>query len=85
MAQDKNIGNVVSDTQETSQQIASVNTCTGDTSHNVRASTWKRRLSTNEAGDDHVTDEKSPRQDSEANVQLQSSLFLPGLYKDLSK
>ena len=53
--------------------------------YNLRASTLKRRLSTD--GSDQVTGEKTARRENASEKSSstgQGSLFLPGLYKDMS-
>ena len=55
---------------------------TSDSSgYNLRASTLKRRLSMD--GSDQVTGEKTARREKSSSTG-QGSLFLPGLYKDMS-
>ena len=53
--------------------------------YNLRSSTLKRRLSTD--GSDQVTGEKTSRRENaceKSSSTGQGSLFLPGLYKDMS-
>lgn len=55
---------------------------TSDSSgYNLRASTLKRRLSTD--GSDQETGEKTAKRE-ESSSTGQGSFFLPGLYKDMS-
>ena len=90
-AADKNSAPVGYENPGKSQPVAGTSTCKEDTQvpvsspYNLRTSPRKRRLGTD--GDGHVTGQKTSRQEStseEANNASQSSLFLPGLYKDLS-
>jgi len=95
LAEDKNLPNAGSETPGNGEQLTAASACSEDflqvsasSPYNLRATTRKRRLSTGGAGD-HVTDGKTSRQESpghehEANHEGQSSLFVPGLYKDLS-
>ena len=95
LAEDKNLPNAGSETPGNGEQLTAASACTEDSlqvsassPYNLRATTRKRRLSTGGTGD-HVTDGKTSRQESpghehEANHEGQSSLFVPGLYKDLS-
>lgn len=93
LAEDKNLPNASSETPGNGEQLTAPSACTEDSlqvsassPYNLRATTRKRRLSTGGTGD-YVTDGKTSRQEGpghEANHEGQSSLFVPGLYKDLS-